>query len=275
MHPIRPRLSSRATGIVALCCLLGAAPPPSVGAQVIQVTRDGDVANPRSTARSDLEARAAAAERAAASTSHSAEEREQKRVEASMIRARLRDGDFRPGDRIVITVRPDSTLTDTFTVSADRTLRFPDQPEIPLHGVLRPELKDHLRAAISRFVRNPSVEAQPLIRLAVLGQVTSPGYYQVTPDFLVSDAIMTAGGPTSGADLTRTTVRRGDATLWDRGQLRTAIVDGATLERLALRSGDEIIVGEKKRNWDTILRTASIVSGIALSVYGATTLMKR
>jgi protein involved in polysaccharide export with SLBB domain len=150
-------------------------------------------------------------------------------------------------------------------------LTLPDQPPIALDGVLRAELQSYLTVHIARYVREPAVDARPLIRLAVLGEVTSPGYYLVTPEYLVSDAIMAAGGPTREADVTRTTVRRGPTILWGQNELRAAVIEGVTLDQLSVRSGDEIIVGEsKRRNWDTILRTASVISGIALSIYGAT-----
>jgi protein involved in polysaccharide export with SLBB domain len=219
--------------------------------------------------RSELEALAAAAEQAAAAAG-SAELREQKRATAAAIRARLRDGDFRAGDRIVLSVRGDSVLTDTFTVGPRQTLDLPGQPEIALEGVLRTELREYLALHIGRFVRDPVVDARPLLRIAVLGEVSQPGFYLITPDHLVSDVVMMAGGPTREADIARTIVRRGSSPLLDRRALRAAVIEGATLDQLNIRSGDEIVVGEaKRRNWDTVLRTAGVLSGIALSIYGA------
>lgn len=248
--------------ILLLACLLSPA-----GAQ------DGGVGNRTGVhqgSRSELEALAAAAERVAASPSASDQIREQKQAEAEALRARLRDGDFRAGDRIVLSVRGDSMLTDTFTVSPERMLNLPGQPEIALQGVLRSELQDYLKLHIGRFVREPVVVARPLIRVAVLGEVSQPGFFLITPDRLVSDAIMMAGGPTRAADIARTTVRRGTSVLWKRRELHAAVIAGSTLDQLNLRSGDEIIVGEKKeRDWDAVLRTAGVVSGIALSIYGA------
>lgn len=238
---------------------LGAQAAPSDGAARVHASR------------SELEALAADAERVAASIDASAQIRESKRAEAQSLRARLRDGDFRPGDRIVLRVHGDSALTDTFTVRTERTLDLPGLPPIPLEGVLRSELQDHLASRISRFVKVADVEARPLLRIAVIGEVTRPGYYMLTPDRLVTDAIMLAGGPTQEADLTRTTIRRDTSVLWDQEELRTAIGGGRTLSQLDLGPGDEIIVAEeKRRNWDTVLRTVSVISGIVLSIYGAT-----
>ena len=190
--------------------------------------------------------------------------------EAEAIRARLRDGDFRPGDRIVLWVQGDSALTDTFTVRAGRMLDLPSLPPISLEGVLRAELEEHLSEHITRFIKTEGIEARPLMRLAVIGEVTRPGFYLLTPNRLVSDAIMLAGGPTPDADLAATTVRRDTTELWKPEALRAAMREGRTLAQLDLGSGDEIIIGEKReRDW---LRTVSVVSGILISVYGASRL---
>jgi protein involved in polysaccharide export with SLBB domain len=181
------------------------------------------------------------------------------------------NGDVRVGDRIVLLVRGDSALSDTFPVSPARTLRLPTLPELSLQGVPRAQLQEYVRQHIARFVRDPVVEVRPLIRIGLLGEVDRPGYYFVTTDGMVTDAIMMAGGPTREADLTKTTVRRGATVLWQREQFRDALTEGKTLDQLGLRSGDEILIGERKRGrLDSFLRVAGFLSGIALGIYGAT-----
>ena len=235
-----------------------------------QETAADGAGRPHQASRAELEALAITAEQFASSTQGSSDLREQKRAEAEALRARLRDGDFRNGDRIVLYVRGDSALTDTFTVRPGRTLRLPNLPDVALHGVLRGELQGHLAAHIARFVRDPVVESESLIRLGLLGQVARPGYYFVTTDGLVTDAIMAAGGPTQDADLTKATVRRGTTELWNREQLRAAVIDGVTVDQLGLRSGDEIMIGQRRSRWESVLRTAGYLSGIVLGIYGAT-----
>jgi polysaccharide export outer membrane protein len=181
------------------------------------------------------------------------------------------NGDVRVGDRIVLSVRGDSALTDTFPVGPGRTLRLPNLPELSLQGVPRAQLQDYVAQHIARFVREPIVEVRPLIRIGLLGEVDRPGYYFVMTDGMVTDAIMMAGGPTREADLTKATVRRGATVLWERAQLREALTEGRTLDQLGLRSGDEIIIGQRTRSrLDNFLRVAGFVSGIALGIYGAT-----
>lgn len=181
------------------------------------------------------------------------------------------NGEVRVGDRIVLSVRGDSVLTDTFPVSPGRTLRLPNLPELSLQDVPRAQLQDYVTQHIARFVRDPVVEVRSLIRIGLLGEVDRPGFYFVTTDGLVSDAIMMAGGPTREADLTKATVRRGATVLWERAEFRGALTEGKTLDQLGLRSGDEIVIGERKRGrLDNVLRVAGFLSGIALGIYGAT-----
>ena len=206
----------------------------------------GGASNPHFAKRATLEANAAAAESASAAATVEPL-REAKRADAWLIRERLRMGDFHAGDRIALVVEGHSTLTDTFTVRAGRALSVPDLPEIGLTGVLRSELHEHLTREIGRYVREPKIRVVPLMRVAVLGKVGRPGFYAVPADALLSDAIMIAGGPGGDADLAKSVVRRGDERVLRERDVSVALSDGMTLDQLDVRSGDEIVVGEKKR----------------------------
>jgi hypothetical protein len=226
---------------------------------------------PAPESRADLETRATQLEREVASAS-SDEERESKAGEAAMLRTRLRDGDFRTGDRIVVKV--DSGITaqaDTFLVTGDRSVSFPGLPPIPLTGVLHSELSEYLTQQLARYFRDPKVEAYPMLRIAVLGPVGNPGFYSLRADVLLSDAIMNAGGPGSTADLNKTVVKRGEREVIDRRTVQRALVYGYTLSQMNVRDGDAIHVGGgTQRSWYTTLRAVSIGLGLALTVYGIT-----
>jgi hypothetical protein len=97
--------------------------------------------------------------------------RQQKQMQAATIRARLRDGDFDVGDRILLSVRGDSTISDTVTVRAGRMIRLENIPDISLQGVLRSELQDYLTTQLSRYIKRPDVQTTSLVRVAVMGSV--------------------------------------------------------------------------------------------------------
>lgn len=216
--------------------------------------------------REELMTLAAEAERQAASAS-AEETRQQKLLEATELRERLRDGDFQVGDRIVLRVRGDSALTDTFAVRAGRTISLPNLSEISLAGVLRSELQAYLSKEIARYVREPVVQTSSLIRLAVLGEVTRPGFYAVGSDVLVSDVIMLAGGPNSSADLRRVSVRRGAREVWSADRIHAAMTQGTTLDQLNLRAGDELVIGERKRRGvGSVLQVVTALSAVAVGL---------
>lgn len=192
--------------------------------------------------------------------------RDRKRAEAALIRDRLANGDFRAGDRIVLRVRADSVMTDTFVVRSGGVLELRSVPPISLQGVLRSELESHLKKEMSRYFRDPHVEATSLIRIGVMGEVTTPGYFAMAADALLSDAIMLAGGPNSDADVNRITIRRGAEDLVKSEDVRAAIVDGRTLDQLNMRAGDEIVVGERKRR--SFSSTMSVISGLIAVAVG-------
>jgi len=200
-------------------------------------------------------------------------------TEAAVIETRLRDGDFQEGDRIILSIdiprvlSPDNTSflplggIDTAVVRAGKVLQFVKVPRIPdlsLNGVLRSELADTVTAHLSKYVRNPTVRATPLLRLAVMGAVGKPGWYLTPSDAVLSDVIMQAG-VVEKSNLSSTVVRREGATIWSSDKVRTALADGRSLDRLNLRAGDEIVV-DSKRQW-SVMNSVQIIAGIA-AIYG-------
>lgn len=260
---IIPRLH-RLAGVAA--ALLSIVTYQPVGAQA-----SGSVASATHSSRAEIESLAMEADRIASSRDSSSEYRARRAQDAARLRERLRTGDFQPGDRVVLSVRGDSALSDTFTVRSGRRLALPNIGDVALDGILRSELQDHLTREIARYVRDPVVAAHSLIRVAVLGEVVRPGFYAVAPDVLVSDAIMLAGGPAAAADLQKTIIRRDAADFMRQDDVRRAVTAGNTLDELGIRAGDEIVVGRRTdRNWQGIAQTVGVVGGLIISVYGAT-----
>ena len=182
------------------------------------------------------------------------------RNRANLMRARLRDGDFRSGDKIRLVIDGNVTQDDTISVIAGSKLMLKDIGEIPLTGVLRSELQDHMTKHINRYIKDVRVRATPLVRLSVLGPVGKPGFHYMPSDIPLGDAVMRAGGPGGSADLNKSVIRRNTEELYDSRNTRTAMNEGLTLDQLSLRDGDSIEVGEKSSgNW------AKIVSGIGVA----------
>src|SRR5688500_8026150 len=143
---MRRALASCAQALIALLVLLA-----SSGHAFAQAAGDA----PRAFAsRAALESQAADAERASAEATEPAI-KEMHRGEAWLLRRRLTEGDFVVGDRIVLAVRNEPTLTDTFTVRSGLVLEFEKFPPISLHAVLRSELESHVTTQLGRYIREP------------------------------------------------------------------------------------------------------------------------
>jgi protein involved in polysaccharide export with SLBB domain len=200
--------------------------------------------------RADLEALLAQLEQVMASPAYSDAFRRQATKDADLIRGRLQEGDFRPGDRIVLEVEGEPQLPDTIPVEPGPQIVLPVLGSISLRGVLRSELEDHLTQELGRFIQRPRVTARSMLRLAILGAVGQPGFYVVPADMLVGEALMLAGGPSADARMEKLRIERLEDILWEGERLEDAINEGATLDQMNLRAGDEIFLPQRAAsNW--------------------------
>jgi protein involved in polysaccharide export with SLBB domain len=181
-----------------------------------------------------------------------------------VVRQRLAEGDIRPGDKIRLSVVADTTLSGTFTVRTDGTIVAPNIDPISLRGVLRSELEPHLARELQKYLRNPTVTASSLVRIAVSGSVARPGFYDLPPESAASDAIVAAGGLGGDGDVQKTIVRRNAEPLYDKQEVRTAFVAGSSLDQMGLQTGDEFFVG--RRGSANVLPIIGAVTGIAFAV---------
>lgn len=184
--------------------------------------------------------------------------------DARLIRSRLVHGDFQEGDRIVVTLLGPTAFNDTLMVRSGKVLPLPRMESVELEGVLRSELTARLSSHMAKYVRDSSLRATPLVRFGILGSVRAPGYYYLPADLPISDVIMRAGGPGGDADFQHMTIRRGDETIWGPEEMRTALNDGLSLDRLHVRAGDELHVPtETHINWLTMLQIGTTVLSLA------------
>ena len=160
------------------------------------------------------------------------------RIDMMWVSYRLREGDIWAGDVISLAVAGETTWTDNFTVSPNVTLVLDRVAPIPLNNLLFSELEGRLTEHLSKYLREPRVHAEALKRVAVLGGVGSPGFFSVSGSTVVSDLIMQAGGPSTGAKLDKVEFRRlGDKIGFDAGPIA---FQAYSLDQLGIRSGDEL-----------------------------------
>lgn len=205
----------------------------------------------------------------AASTAYSDRLRDRAREDAAQVRNRLTAGDFSVGDRIKLRVTGPTQLVDTTLAVGDSlTLNVPGIKQVRLYGVLRSELESTLGRDLGEVVRQVQVSARPLIRIAVLGQVTAPGFLAVPPETLVDELITLSGGPAATAALDNMSVVRRDTVLWDGDELSGAIARGRTVAALNLRDGDALVVPLQGEPWGraAALQIASYFIGPLITI---------
>jgi protein involved in polysaccharide export with SLBB domain len=192
-------------------------------------------------------------------------------AELAQLRQRLTDGDFQIGDRVLLRVEGEKELSDTFTVGPDRDIALPGIGVLPLRGVLRSELETALTREIGRFVREPDVRAAALVMVSVTGEVTTPGFYPLRVNALLSDVVMAAGGGTRDAKLKDLRVERDGLVLWNARAVARAIGQGRTLDELGLHSGDQFVVpGRAHGGTESSLRVMTLLLSIPVTIYTLT-----
>jgi protein involved in polysaccharide export with SLBB domain len=237
---LRACLIVLALGAIALPATsqdIGRPNSPAIGLQLSRDTLQKLLASYDATARSPL---------------YSRQLKERARQEAELIRTRLETGDIQVGDKIYLLVERQPELSDTFNVQTGPKIVLAEIGDVPLQGVLRSELQQYLHQHLSKFIVNPTVQASSLVRLELTGTVGRPGFYTLPSDMPLSDVLMEAGGPGQNAALNKLSVRRRNDRIWEGESLRTAMVEGRTVDQLSLRAGDEINVPMKRNTMDTI-----------------------
>lgn len=218
--------------------------------------------------RADLQAALDEITRQLASSGYSAAIRDAKTAQANAIRERLANGDMKTGDLIQLTLTGDGAgLTGWYAVNQNLSLSLPGGIEIPMRGILRSEVQDHLTKQIRNYVRDPILRAQTAIRVTLTGGVTKTGFFNVPTSALLSEVLMGAGGgPAGNANYAKSTVKRGSKVVVEGVEFEAALRDGKTIDQLSLQAGDEVNVATKSGG-SILLKAAGVVSAFASIIY--------
>ena len=189
----------------------------------------------------------------------------------SAARAQESSKEFQVGDRILLVVEGDTALSDTFTVAPGPEVVLPVIGSMSLAGVRRNQIETYMGEQLGRYLKQPTVRAKALVRLAVEGEVAHPGYYPVPTDIVLSDVLMAAGGLTTEAKMSGLKIDRAGKELMEGDELRHAVAQGRTVDQLGLRAGDRIYIPRiTRRDMESNFRILSIVLGIPIAIYTIT-----
>ena len=137
-------------------------------------------------------------------------------IVATSIKAKSLKGDYliSKGDALEISVWEAEGLTKDVIVTPDGMISFPLIGEIKVEGKTLRELDNEVTEKITAYVKNPQVSVMVKKiggrRVVVLGEVKSPGVYQITGHGTIMEVIAMAGGTTKDAITRSIAVVRGD-----------------------------------------------------------------
>ena len=180
--------------------------------------------------------------------------------------SRLPDDGVRlaPGDVVRINVWRRPELTGDFTVAADGSLSHPLYRNVNVSGVPSTVIEERVRAFLVKFNEDPQFSIEPLVRVAVGGEVKTSNVYNLSPHTTVGQAVEIAGGVTERG-------HRDDVLLLRDGReyrvdLTKPSVGGAGM---LVRSGDEILVRRHKDMFREYIVPFAAVAGAVAAILNA------
>lgn len=172
-----------------------------------------------------------------------------------------------PGDSIRIVVWRKPEMSGDFIVGPDGTITHPLYQAVRVGGIPFVTAETNLRNFLARFEQDPQFVAEPLVRVAVSGEVGRPAVYAVRPETSIPDAVAQAGGPRETGNKDKVRVLRRDAS-GRQHQFFVSLLDPeATTSNLRVHSGDQIVVEHKGSFFKDIFLPALSVIGSGASIY--------
>lgn len=169
---------------------------------------------------------------------------------------------LKPGDVVRIAVWRNEELSGEFTIAADSTIRHPLYKDVKVAGVLLSVVRTRLHDYLSRLESNPQFVVEPLIKVAVGGQVMQPNLYPLPPETTIAQAIALAGGITERGRLDRVRVLR------DSVELQLDLTSAESPDLLAtVRSGDRIFVRSRRNIFSSYVFPAIGLAGSIAAIY--------
>jgi len=152
-----------------------------------------------------------------------------------------------PGDsvRIVVWRRPE--FSGDFVIAPDGSITHPLYRAVQVAGLPYATAETNVRRFLARFEEKPEFVMEPLVRVAVSGEVSRPQVFAVRPETSIGEAVARAGGVNENGARNRVRVLRLGAGGRQQEVLVVNLADpSGGSSTLPVRSGDQIVVDEKR-----------------------------
>jgi polysaccharide export outer membrane protein len=172
-----------------------------------------------------------------------------------------------PGDSIRVVVWRKPEMSGDFIVGADGTITHPLYQAVRVGGVPFATAQANLRTFLARFEQDPQFVAEPLVRIAVSGEVGRPQVYALRPETTIGEAVAQAGGPRETGNRNKVRVLRKDASGRQREFYVSLLDPEGSAAALRVHSGDQIVVDRRRSFFREIFLPGLSVLGSAASIY--------
>lgn len=172
-----------------------------------------------------------------------------------------------PGDSVRITVWRKPEFSGDFIVGPDGSITHPLYRTVRVGGVPFTTAESNVRTFLTRFEQDPQFVVEPLVRVAVSGEVGRPQVFAVRPETSIAEAVAQAGGPNQFGKRDRVRVLRREPNGGQR-ELYVNLLDpeGASAT-VRVHSGDQIVVERRKSFFKDVFLPGLSVIGSAASIY--------
>jgi polysaccharide biosynthesis/export protein len=173
-----------------------------------------------------------------------------------------------PGDSVRVVVWRKPEMSGDFIVGPDGTITHPLYRAVRVGGVPFSTAESNVRTFLARYEQDPQFVLEPLVRVAVSGEVGRPQVFAVRPETSIADAVAQAGGPNQFGRRDRVRVLRKEGSSGRQREIVVSLLDpeGAAAA-LRVHSGDQIVVDRRRSFFRDIFIPALGVLGSAASIY--------
>jgi polysaccharide biosynthesis/export protein len=172
-----------------------------------------------------------------------------------------------PGDSVRVVVWRKPEMSGDFIVAPDGSITHPLYRTVRVGGIPFATAEANLRAFLARFEQDPQFVLEPLVRVAVSGEVGRPQVFAVRPETSIAEAVAQAGGPTSTGKRDQVRVLRRDPSGRQREFYVNLLDPEGNSSNLRVHSGDQIVIDRRKSFFRDIFLPALSVVGSAASIY--------
>jgi polysaccharide export outer membrane protein len=172
-----------------------------------------------------------------------------------------------PGDSVRITVWRKPEFSGDFIVGSDGSITHPLYRTVRVGGVPFTTAEANVRTFLTRFEQDPQFVVEPLVRIAVSGEVGRPQVFAVRPETSIAEAVAQAGGPNQFAKRDQVRVLRRDPNGGQRELYVNLLDPEAGSASARVHSGDQIVVERRRSFFREVFLPGLSVLGSAASIY--------